>query len=133
MNDSARFENGSRQSTDLDWLAVPDFNLVVQSVDSATYGWSVSRRMKSLLSGDVASRAAATPVFLLGLYLVLKMSGLTRLAITVLRGTGLVTVVVRTNAGASPLRPGMNKHIGLECVWTCLFCSNKMYCDMLGI
>lgn len=52
------------------------------------------RRMKSALLGDVASRAAAIPVFLLGLYLVLKLSGLTRLAITVLGGTGLVALVI---------------------------------------
>lgn len=52
------------------------------------------KRMKSLLLGDVASRAAAIPVFLLGLYLVLKISGLTRLAITVLGGTGLMALVI---------------------------------------
>jgi small conductance mechanosensitive channel len=52
------------------------------------------RRMKSILLGDVASRAAAIPVFLLGLYLVLKISGLTRLAMTVLGGTGLVALVI---------------------------------------
>jgi small-conductance mechanosensitive channel len=52
------------------------------------------RRMKSILLGDVASRAAAIPVFLLGLYLVLKISGLTRLAVTVLGGTGLVALVI---------------------------------------
>lgn len=52
------------------------------------------RRMKSHLLGDVASRAAAIPVFLLGLYLVLKISGLTRLAMTVLGGTGLVALVI---------------------------------------
>lgn len=52
------------------------------------------KRMKSLLLGDVASRAAAIPVFLLGLYLILTISGLTRLAMTVLGGTGLVALVI---------------------------------------
>jgi len=52
------------------------------------------RRMKSLLLGNVVSRAAAIPVFLLGLYLVLKISGLTRLAMTVLGGTGLIALVI---------------------------------------
>jgi len=52
------------------------------------------RRMKSLLLGNVASRAAAIPVFQLGLYLILKISGLTRLAMTVLGGTGLVALVI---------------------------------------
>ena len=63
--------------------------------------WSVvgarhifSRRLKSQLLRDVAARAAAVPVFLLGLYLVLRVSGLTKLAVTVLGGTGLVGLVV---------------------------------------
>ncbi len=52
------------------------------------------KRLKSPLLRDVASRAVAIPVFLLGLYLILKISGLTRLAMTVLGGTGLLGLVV---------------------------------------
>lgn len=52
------------------------------------------RRIRSELLRDVASRAVAVPVFLLGLYLVLKVSGLTRLAMTVLGGTGIIGLVV---------------------------------------
>ncbi len=52
------------------------------------------RRLKSHLLRSVAARAVAVPVFLLGLYLVLKVSGLTRLAMTVLGGTGLVGLVI---------------------------------------
>lgn len=51
-------------------------------------------RMRSELLRDVAARAVAVPVFIFGLYLVLKVSGLTRLAVTVLGGTGLVGLVV---------------------------------------
>lgn len=53
-----------------------------------------STQFKSQLLRDVAARAIAIPVFLLGLYVVLRISGLTRLAMTVLGGTGLVGLVV---------------------------------------
>lgn len=50
-------------------------------------------RVKSELLRNVVGRAMAIPVFLLGLYLVLKVSGLTRLAMTVVGGTGLIGLV----------------------------------------
>ncbi|ANW05505.1 mechanosensitive ion channel protein MscS [Bradyrhizobium icense] len=61
----------------------------------------VRRMSLRLLSGRIASplllrvvaRAIAIPVFLLGIYFVLRVSGLTRLAITLLGGTGLVGIV----------------------------------------
>jgi small-conductance mechanosensitive channel len=63
--------------------------------------WSVrgSRRLlrsriQSALLADIAARAVAIPVLLMGLYLVLKVSGLTRLALTVLGGTGLIGLVI---------------------------------------
>ena len=52
------------------------------------------RRFRSQLLRDVTARAVAVPVFLLGLYLVLRISGLTRLALTVLGGTGLLGLVI---------------------------------------
>lgn len=51
-------------------------------------------RFKSKLLADVAARAVAVPVFLLGLYLVLRISGLTRLAATVIGGTGLLGLII---------------------------------------
>lgn len=51
-------------------------------------------RLKSLLLRDVAARALAVPVFLLGLYLVLRVSGLTRLALTVMGSTGLIGLLI---------------------------------------
>ncbi len=51
-------------------------------------------RLKNELLRTVAARLVAVPVFLLGLYLVLKVSGLTRLAVTVLGGTGLIGLVI---------------------------------------
>lgn len=70
----------------LTWLAA---KLAVRTVK-----FLLSKHVSSLLLRDVAGRAAAAPVFLLGLYLVLRVSGLTRLAVTVLGGTGLIGLVV---------------------------------------
>ncbi|MEZ5853307.1 MAG: mechanosensitive ion channel family protein [Hyphomicrobiaceae bacterium] len=55
---------------------------------------ALANRITSPLLLLVTSRTAAIPVFLLGLYLVLQMSGLTRLALTVLGGTGVVGIVL---------------------------------------
>ena len=52
----------------------------------------LDRRLKPLVR-DVAARAMALPVFVLGLYVVLQVAGLSRLAATVLGGTGLVGLV----------------------------------------
>ena len=51
-------------------------------------------RVHSNLLLEVAARAAGILVFLLGLYLVLRISGLSRLAVTVIGGTGLVGLVL---------------------------------------
>lgn len=52
------------------------------------------RRMTSPLLVDLAARGMALPVLLIGLYLVLQIAGLTRLAVTVLGGTGLVGIII---------------------------------------
>jgi small conductance mechanosensitive channel len=51
-------------------------------------------RLDSRLLTKIVSRAIAVPIFLLGLYLVLQVAGLTGLALTVLGGTGIVGVVI---------------------------------------
>ncbi|MEQ9491965.1 MAG: hypothetical protein RIM72_23535, partial [Alphaproteobacteria bacterium] len=51
-------------------------------------------RIESPLLLSVVARAFAIPVFLLGIYFVLQFSGLTRLAITVLGGTGLIGIII---------------------------------------
>lgn len=50
-------------------------------------------RRLNLLLGEVAARVSSIFVFLLGLYLVLQVVGLSRLAATVLGGTGLIGLV----------------------------------------
>lgn len=57
-------------------------------------GSVLQRRFRSELLSQVAARAIAVPVFLLGLYLVLTVSGLTGLAVTVLGGTGLAGLII---------------------------------------
>ncbi|MEQ8860810.1 MAG: mechanosensitive ion channel family protein [Pseudomonadales bacterium] len=51
-------------------------------------------RIESPVLLSVVARAFAIPFFLLGLYFVLQFSGLTRLAFTVLGGTGLIGVII---------------------------------------
>jgi small-conductance mechanosensitive channel len=52
------------------------------------------RRISSRLLREVTARAAGMLVFLLGLYFVLRLSGLSRLAVTVIGGTGLVGLIL---------------------------------------
>ncbi len=51
-------------------------------------------RIASTLLFNLVVRAFSIPVFLLGLYIVLQVAGLTRLAITVLGGTGLIGIII---------------------------------------
>ncbi|MFN3845513.1 MAG: mechanosensitive ion channel domain-containing protein [Paracoccaceae bacterium] len=51
-------------------------------------------RLSSPLLVEIAARAVSLPVILIGVYLVLQIAGLTRLAVTVLGGTGLVGIVL---------------------------------------
>lgn len=52
------------------------------------------RRIEHHLLRRLVARVAAIGVFLMGVYVVLYMSGLTRLAVTVLGGTGLIGLVL---------------------------------------
>jgi len=53
-----------------------------------------SSRVSSSLLLSVVVHVFSIPVFLLGMYVVLQVAGLTRLAITVLGGTGIVGIIV---------------------------------------
>ena len=52
------------------------------------------RRIASALLRDVVAKAVSIPVFLMGLYLVLHVAGLTRLALTVIGSTGLAGLII---------------------------------------
>jgi small conductance mechanosensitive channel len=62
----------------------------------AAHGTSalVRRRIETKLLRSVIARAAGILVFLIGFYVVLRVSGLTQLALTVIGGTGLIGLVV---------------------------------------
>jgi len=64
------------------------------SISTAVSRAVLGRRIKNNLLVGVISRAIAIPVFLLGLYLALRVSGLTQMAATVLGGTGLIGLVL---------------------------------------
>lgn len=55
---------------------------------------SLRGRIGSPLLLDFVAKVLSIPVILIGLYLVLQIAGLTRLAVTVLGGTGLVGIIV---------------------------------------
>lgn len=52
------------------------------------------KRLKSDLLNNLLAYVVAIPVFLVGVYLVLRVTGLTRLAMTVLGGTGLFGLII---------------------------------------
>ncbi|GAB5445022.1 MAG: mechanosensitive ion channel family protein [Fuerstiella sp.] len=56
--------------------------------------WTVLKRIRTGLLREVARKTVAIPIFLLGIFLVLKVTGLTQLAVTVLGGTGLFGLVI---------------------------------------
>ena len=55
---------------------------------------ALAPRIESPFLGDVIARAAAIPVFLVGLYVVLQVAGLTQLALSLLGGAGVIGIVV---------------------------------------
>jgi len=84
-------------------LALPHIVLALVILPLAWWAakW-VSRGARMLLTGridspflaDVVSRAIAVPVFLIGLYIVLQVAGLTRLALSFLGGAGVIGIVI---------------------------------------
>jgi small conductance mechanosensitive channel len=86
--------------------ATQTWPLVLVAVIIIAIGWLVSRlvgavagrlfspRIESPLLLAVVAKLFAIPVFLLSVYFVLQVAGLTRLALTILGGTGLAGIVI---------------------------------------
>lgn len=84
-------------------IALPLILLAIVILPLAWYAakW-VSRGARFLLSGriespflrDVISRFIAVPVFLIGLYIVLQVAGLTKLALSLVGGAGVLGIVI---------------------------------------
>ncbi|BBO31149.1 mechanosensitive ion channel domain-containing protein [Lacipirellula parvula] len=53
-----------------------------------------TKKFRNALLSEVAARAAAIPVIIIGLYLAMRVSGLTQIAATVLGGTGLIGIII---------------------------------------
>ncbi|MFZ3585385.1 mechanosensitive ion channel domain-containing protein [Loktanella sp. DJP18] len=75
-------------------LLILVFTWLVSLAVAALARRSLRGRITSPLLLQIVARALSIPVLLIGLYLVLQLAGLTRLAITVLGGTGLVGIVL---------------------------------------
>ncbi|MCK8463193.1 mechanosensitive ion channel [Aliiroseovarius sp. S1339] len=56
--------------------------------------WVLKDRLGSPFLRDITARFIALPVFLIGLYIVLQIAGLTQLAISVLGGAGVIGIVI---------------------------------------
>tara|TARA_E500000318_G_scaffold47968_1_gene45134 strand:- start:1916 stop:3355 length:1440 start_codon:yes stop_codon:yes gene_type:complete len=56
--------------------------------------WILRARVGSPFLRSVIARVAAIPVFLIGLYIVLQVAGLTQLALSILGGAGVVGIIV---------------------------------------
>ena len=59
-----------------------------------TTAWATQRRVQNKLLRNVTSKAAAIPVLILGVYIVLRVFDLTQLAMTVVGGTGLAGLII---------------------------------------
>jgi small-conductance mechanosensitive channel len=68
------------------WLIAKSVSLLARHVFAS--------RVASPLLLTVVTRAFSIPVFLLGVYFILQVAGLTRLALTVLGGTGLAGIII---------------------------------------
>ncbi len=56
--------------------------------------WALSRQVDSPFLRSVIARTVSIPVFLIGLYIVLQVAGLTQLALSLLGGAGVVGIIV---------------------------------------
>ncbi len=56
--------------------------------------WLLSDRIQSSFLRDIVARAIAIPVFLVGLYVVLQVAGLTQLALSLVGGAGVLGIVI---------------------------------------
>lgn len=56
--------------------------------------WALRRQVSSPFLRSVIARTVSIPVFLIGLYIVLQVAGLTQLALSLLGGAGVVGIIV---------------------------------------
>ncbi|WP_425098926.1 mechanosensitive ion channel domain-containing protein [Tropicibacter sp. S64] len=66
----------------------------LSSVVARLAGWALSDRIKTPILRDITVRMIALPVFLIGLYIVLQVAGLTKLAVSLIGGAGIFGIVI---------------------------------------
>ena len=100
------FDRAVAESAGLVQEALQAWPLVLLAIVIIAISWLVSMlvaalarrlltpRIDSPLLLNVVVRTIAIPVFLLGIYFVLRVAGLTQLALTVLGGTGLIGIII---------------------------------------
>ncbi|MFW2542057.1 mechanosensitive ion channel domain-containing protein [Primorskyibacter sp. 2E107] len=64
------------------------------SVVARIAAWGLKDRIKTPILRDITVRMIALPVFLIGLYIVLQVAGLTQLAVSLIGGAGIVGIVI---------------------------------------
>lgn len=91
-------ELAQRSLLALPYVAVAIVILTVAWVGAKLVTWIARRvlvrRLDAPLLREVLARVAGALLFLVGLYIVLRISGLTRLAVSVLGGTGLLGLII---------------------------------------
>lgn len=102
----ATFKKANAEFRGLYQQVVQSWPLIVLSICIIAIAWLLaklvallarhflSRRVTSPLLLTVMARAFSVPVFLVGVYFILQVAGLTRLALTVLGGTGLIGIII---------------------------------------
>lgn len=66
----------------------------LSSVVARIAGWALQNRIQTPFLRDITVRLVALPVFLVGLYIVLQVAGLTQLAFSLIGGAGIVGIVI---------------------------------------
>ncbi|QEG25127.1 mechanosensitive ion channel family protein [Mariniblastus fucicola] len=90
------FRNGAIQAIPLVVFGVVILALTWMLAKLASYvgNRALGKRIPNSLLRWVATRAMMLPILIFGIYLVLRVSGLTQLALTVLGGTGLIGLII---------------------------------------
>ncbi len=91
---------------DIYWQAVRSWPVAVVAALIVLVTWAIAKaataifrrylvyRVASPLLRSILARALTIPIYVLGIYFVLQIAGLTRLALTILGGTGILGIIV---------------------------------------
>ncbi|WP_136442742.1 mechanosensitive ion channel family protein [Pacificoceanicola onchidii] len=66
----------------------------LSSIVARLANWGLTDRIKTPILRDITVRLISLPVFLIGLYIVLQVAGLTKLAVSLIGGAGIFGIVI---------------------------------------